>query len=300
MRLNNGFTRVDLLVTFLCATFLVGTLGAIGNRGRRRAQQLVCASQLGKWGAAIAAYNADNDNIPTIMCREWGLFPAFMGWVPPGEFASGWAPEGATPGEWSVWKMNPYIECVDENFIENGKASRILACPNYNGDFMVDLIYEQWKNWPYEYFFIFTSYSYWGGAADAIDISDAFPNEYSADALSDLTLDTLSPRRLLMSDSLYLDSGIAWNYNHGAQSQACSFEYLVSTIPQINVKYDGEQDATGRNQLFGDGRVQWRPISLEFEDNLPSMFDVGFKEDEWNGPGSGYISTSGGYDFSYY
>ena len=63
---------------------------------------------------------------------------------------------------------------------------------------------------------------------------------------------------------------------------------------------DGEQDATGRSQLFGDGRVSWRQISLKFEDNLPSELDVGFDEDEWNGPGSGFIMSADGYDYQYY
>ena len=59
-------------------------------------------------------------------------------------------------------------------------------------------------------------------------------------------------------------------------------------------KFDGEQDATGRNQLFGDGRVQWRPISLEFEDNVPSgdTLPDRYYEDDWNGPGSGWIDRT--------
>lgn len=52
MKLHNGFTRIDLTVTLLCAAFLVVTLGAVSNRGRKRAKQLVCASQLAKWQEA--------------------------------------------------------------------------------------------------------------------------------------------------------------------------------------------------------------------------------------------------------
>jgi hypothetical protein len=300
-RCHKGFTRVDLAVTLLCAAFLIMTLGAVGNRGRRRAQQLVCASGLGKWGSAIAAYNAANDGIPTITWRAWGLFPSWMSWLPPGEYGDPPQPEMIS-SEWSVWKMNPYIECVDEDFQNNGQASKILACPSTDVDLMMEIIHEQWDVFN-DFYFIFPSYSYWGGLAEMITISGTDESEYSSYALRELTLDTPSPRRLLMSESLYLDSALAWNYNHGANGWACAFEWL-SSVPHKYVRYDGEQDATGRNQLFGDGRVQWRPISLKFEDNLPSerldLGDVdGFREEEWNGAGSGYIS-SGSFDFSYY
>ncbi len=60
-----------------------------------------------------------------------------------------------------------------------------------------------------------------------------------------------------------------------------------------------EQDATGRSQLFGDGRVQWRKISLKFEDNVPSgdTLPDRYHEDDWNGPGSGWAEP---YNPSYY
>ncbi len=69
-------------------------------------------------------------------------------------------------------------------------------------------------------------------------------------------------------------------------------------------KLNGEQDATGRSQLFGDGSVRWRSIPLKFEDNLPATIDVGgegLDEEQWNGPGSGFIINSNGiYDPAFY
>ena len=198
--------------------------------------------------------------------------------------------------------MNPYIECVDKNFEENGLATKIMACPNCNGDLMVDIIHEQWLNWASEYW-IFIAYAYWGNVADSIAISGASAGTYSQNVLRDLTLDAMSPKRLLMSESIYLDSSVAWHYNHGKRGWSYCFSYLVD-VPGINEKYDGEQDANGRSQLFGDGRVQWRSIPLKFEDNLPSEDNsrggVGFKENEWNGPGTGFIMSEDGIDFSYY
>jgi hypothetical protein len=297
MKRSKGFTRIDLAVTLLCAAFLIMTLGAVSNRGRRRAQQLVCESQLGKWGQAVIMQSEDNgDEVMSIVMRVWGPYPTFMGTFPPD---LQYFPDEYVPGEFSVYSINPYIDCVDNNFQNNGKAHKILACPSTNVDLMMEIIHTQWDVWD-DLYFIFSPYAYWGGANE---VAARFSEQnYSANVLGELTLDTLSPSRLLMSDNLYLDSAYAWNYNHGANGWACAFEWL-SSVPQRHVKYDGEQDATGRNQLFGDGRVQWRPISLEFEDNLPSeiyeLGGVGFGEEEWNGAGSGYIS-SGGWDFSYY
>ena len=301
MRKRNGFTLIELLVVIAIIALLLSILTPALNSVKERAKRILCKNALRQWGIAIAAYSAANDNIPTILWRQWGLFPCFMSWLPNGMYNDPPSPEMLS-SEWSVWKMNPYIECVDKNFEENGIASEILACPNCSGDLMVDIIHEQWKWWATEYW-IFSAYAYWGGVADAIANSQAPAGTYSQNVLRDLTLDTPSPKRLLMSESIYLDSSVAWHYNHGNRGWSYCFSYLVS-LAVINEKLDGEQDATGRSQLFGDGRVQWRPIPLKFEDNLPSQITarggVGFDENEWNGPGSGYIESQDGIDFSYY
>ena len=299
---KKGFTLIELLVVIAIIALLLSILTPALNQVKEKARRIMCASALRQWGIAIAAYNMSNNKIPTMVVREWGLFPAFMGWVPPDVFASGSQPEGAVQSEWSALKMNPYIECVDKNFINNGLATEIMACPSCNGDPMVDIIYAQWELLNNEYWMIM-AYAYWGGFADALAAENPPKNSYSANALRDLTLDTPSPRRLLMSENIYLDSGIAWQYNHGRKGWSYVFSNLLP-VPGKNLKFDGEPDATGRSQLFGDGRVQWRAISSKFEDNLPSSTTyggVGLKEDEWNGPGSGFImSADNGFDHQYY
>jgi hypothetical protein len=98
-----------------------------------------------------------------------------------------------------------------------------------------------------------------------------------------------------MSDVIAMDigsGGYSYLYNHGRRGWSwVSLDWAPSFFqPPGHTRYDGEQDATGRNQLFGDGRVSWRPISLEPQDNVPGeVHGEGFFENEWNGPGSGWM-----------
>ncbi len=306
MREKSGFTLIELLVVIAIIALLLSIITPALHQVKERAKRILCANALRQWGIALAAYSAANDNIPTIVWRSWGLFPCWMSWVSPSEYNNPPEPEMLS-SEWSVWKMNPYIECVDKNFDENGLATDIMACPNCSGDLMVEMIRVEWDLISEEQW-IFPAYSYWGNVADSITISGTEDWEYSENVLRDLTLDTMSSRRLLMSESIYMDSNVEWHYNHGRRGWAYCFSWIgtpLDNLAEKHQRFDGEQDATGRSQLFGDGRVQWRPISLKFEDNLPSertdLGDVvGFREDEWNGPGSGFIMSEDGYDFAYY
>jgi len=121
-----GFTLIELLVVIAIIALLLSILTPALNAVKERAKRILCANALRQWGIALAAYSAANDNIPTIVWREWGMFPVFMSWVPPGLYGvkdlNPPLPVGAKSSEWSVWKMNPYIDCVDKNFEENGMA----------------------------------------------------------------------------------------------------------------------------------------------------------------------------------
>jgi prepilin-type N-terminal cleavage/methylation domain-containing protein len=292
---KKGFTLIELLVVIAIIALLLSILTPALNSVKERAKRLLCANALRQWGIALAAYSAANDNIPTIVWRDWGtfpggIFPVFMSWLDPSEYNDPPLP-GMISSEWSVWKVNPYIDCVDKNFLDNGIASNIMACPNANGELLAELIKVEWEDpimssarW------IVPAYSYWGGVGEMISKSDTDKRDYSDNFLRDLTLDTMSPKRLLMSETLFFESNWIWQYNHGRRGWAYAFEWLntpLDTIAQQHERYDGEQDATGRSQLFGDGRVQWRGIPLKFEDNLPNYENL--REEEWNGPGSGYI-----------
>ncbi|MHC4445979.1 MAG: hypothetical protein ACYTA5_25575 [Planctomycetota bacterium] len=295
---HKGFTRVDLAVTLLCAAFLVVTMGAVGNRGRRRAQQLVCASQLAKWGQAIIMQSADNDDKLMSMVRRWDdmPFPNYMVALPLRFYGpEWWWIDGMRKGEFSVYLIDPYLDIVSDDFENNGQVTRLLACPSTDADFIVQWCYVCWDEFCRPVglgeYFIETAYSYWN-AGGPVPLEPG--EECSENALRDLTFNVLSPNRLLMSDILGMDydfgPGVLFRYNHGVDGWCWSLSWHPDVdSPVGHIKFDGQQDATGRSQLFGDGRVQWRPISLEFEDNLPSESVEGLDENEWNGPGSGWV-----------
>jgi hypothetical protein len=304
---STDFTRTDLTVTLVCAVFLFVTLGAVGTRGREHAKRILCASQLAKWGKAIIMQSADNNDKLMFIIRRW---PGWLEPLPhniaalPLRFYGD--PQQSQPhmihGEFSVYLIKPYIDIISDDFENNGRGTRLLACPSTNSDFMVDW---NWVNWSMmcqtggEYY-LEPGYAYWGiQTPEPITVASpgkySFDGEGSANIHMDLTDGELSPSRLLMSDviAMDVDMGVhSYLYNHGRKGWSWASLDWNPPIQQPvgHTRYDGEQDATGRNQLFGDGRVSWRPISLEPEDNVPGeVYGGGFTENEWNGAGSGWM-----------
>jgi hypothetical protein len=278
-------TKKDIVVVLVCAFFLLMNLGAIGARGREHAKRTLCASQLGKWARAIIMHAEDNDGRLMFMVRRWGEgpFPHYMGQVTDYNDAS---PE-AEPGEWNVFEINPYIGAFSETYYppEDCGVTKFVACPSASEDFMVD-----WCTWNCEWDWDFTEpgYSYWVIGGMPNPPNSKIKGEAGGHIWQDLTIDTLSSDRLLMSDILTIDNwgvvGSPYRYNHGKTGWSWFTADLIGH--EINDPYP---KATGRSQAFGDGSVKWRAIPPQYEDNLPNTNDVGFTEDRWNGPGSGWI-----------
>jgi hypothetical protein len=198
------------------------------------------------------------------------------------------ADPSAVAGEWNVFEINPYIGAFSETYdpfseLSDCGITRLVACPSTDSELMVD-----WCTFNCEEEWDFTepSYSYWviGGMPEPVDPG----NDCSEHVLEDLTIDTLSADRLVMSDIMAIDGGFegaAYCYNHGINGWS-----WFNLWDGLTSAFDPYPDATGRNQFFGDGSVKWRAISPEYEDNLPNTNDVGFTEDRWNGPGSGWVN----------
>jgi prepilin-type N-terminal cleavage/methylation domain-containing protein len=315
---KQGFTLIELLVVIAIIALLLSILTPALNSVKERAKRLLCLNALKQWGIAITAYNATNDNLMFIP-RRWGgaPFAHYMAALPPSYYDTPVATGDMKAGEFSVYAIDPYIDCVGKGFEDTGQGSKIFACPNCSGDFMVEWVWACWDEFcrpPHpggsmgEYF-VEPAYSYWvvGGMKSPIEVG----SEASANILKDLTIDTLSSKRLLMSEVLCMDydysNRVSFRYNHGRGGWAWCLDWADVKAPGGHVVFDGEQDATGRSQLFGDGHVQWRDISLKPEDNIPSDpsvtgMGVGYDEEDWNGRGSGWIVAGENRDglFSWY
>jgi hypothetical protein len=200
---------------------------------------------------------------------------------------------GAVDGEWNLFRINPYIGAFINNFDPFNNPDPIcgvtdlVACPNASGDFMTEWVMMNCEDrWDFNE----PGYSYWviGGMTPSLYIGA----ECSKDVNRDLTIDTLSPKRLLMSEILADDGnyeGTPYRYNHGRTG----WSWFTADIIGHTV-WDPDPKATGRSKAFGDGHIEWDPIRSKTEDNLPTSTTTddgfGLLEDQWDGPGSGWVN----------
>lgn len=98
MKQKTTFTKKDIIVTLACGVFLLANLAAIGSRGRRHAKDMLCLSNLQKWGTVFLAFATDND----------------------GYFMRGWF-EGYGPTHQDYWMeaLRPYY----------GNSQKLRCCP---------------------------------------------------------------------------------------------------------------------------------------------------------------------------
>jgi prepilin-type processing-associated H-X9-DG protein len=58
---KNVLTKKEAFIVLVCAIFLLLNIGAINSSGRRRAKEMVCLSNLLKWGFIFQTYTNNND-----------------------------------------------------------------------------------------------------------------------------------------------------------------------------------------------------------------------------------------------
>jgi len=99
MKARANFTKKDLIVVLACLVFVIANIAAVGPRGRQRAKEAVCLSNLRKWGPIFQQFAADND--------------AF--------FMQGWTPESVPDAHKRYWMeaLRPYY----------GNMNNLRCCP---------------------------------------------------------------------------------------------------------------------------------------------------------------------------
>jgi prepilin-type N-terminal cleavage/methylation domain-containing protein len=308
MERKKGFTLIELLVVIAIIALLLSIITPALQQVKERARRIVCANSLKQWGIAIHAYNTESDNL-MFMLRWWGdpgnPYPHYISVVDDyGRSLPPWAKDG----EWNAWRINPYLDLMSKTYDEDGLVTSLVTCPNNSGEFMQEfiLLENHGMNWPPDMWMFEFAYAYWviGGMKPTLDASDIGTEngEASSNIYRDLTIDVLSPRRLLMTEILNIDeSDWAYRYNHGRNGWSWNETRQINPPPGHKDMVEDGGMATGRSQLFGDGRVEWRAISVKTDDNLPYSDTWGdmttVQEDRWNGLGSGWV---GPWDTDYY
>jgi prepilin-type N-terminal cleavage/methylation domain-containing protein len=311
MQNKKGFTLIELLVVIAIIALLLSIITPALQQVKQRAKQLLAANRLKQWGIAIHHYSAANDaKMMAMQTRDrstdeilpaggivlrWGdppvPFPCYVSTVK--DYSEEGLEDNVIDGEWNAYRINPYLDLIDKNYDENGIVTAMVTSPNCSGDFMQNwIMYDNWIGPDEGFDFMEIAYCYWAGIGQV-------PKRYrSLNATRYLTLDVFSPKRLLMSEILWLTgdspTSMAYRYNNGKDGWSWNGDVIgasghndVSPFPK----------ATGRGRLFGDGRVEWKPIPLD--KNLPTHEDIPWPVDlRWNGHDSGWVGDQ--YDCSFF
>jgi prepilin-type N-terminal cleavage/methylation domain-containing protein len=302
MQNKKGFTLIELLVVIAIIALLLSILTPALNQVKERAKRILCSNRLKQWGIAIHTYNTANSDKMMKIVKRWGYgyFPCYISaksTYPPS------IPDTADirTDEWNAYKINPYLELIDKNYGDTGIVSPLVTCPNCSGDYMQRWIQE--ANWggPEEQenanssAFMEIAYCYWAGI-DRVKKNE--PDQCSLQAMRYLTLDIPSPKRLLMSEILFVTADaiddLSYRYNHGKDG------WSWNTLDVIgHIDYYPYPQATGRGQLFGDGHVSFKTIPLPLEENIPTNPHKPLGDDSmWNGRDSGWVGVD--LDLSYF
>jgi prepilin-type N-terminal cleavage/methylation domain-containing protein len=218
-----GFTLIELLVVIAIIAILAALLLPALSSAKERAKRAKCISNLRQFGISHTLYANDNRSV-VLETRETGgtyRHPATvtMRNVPGYSYYTLEALGGYIPG------VNPTPTGAD--------VGGIWWCPSPPAPIPADVasVIHDW-GW------FNSAYSYFG----RVDVW----TPYEATHPQDLTRKELVSDRLLMSDLLsHWNFDNSWSYNHGKR-------------PGINTD-PGPPAFAGLNQLYGDGRVAWKP-----------------------------------------
>jgi prepilin-type N-terminal cleavage/methylation domain-containing protein len=236
---RRAFTLIELLVVIAIIAVLASLILPVLAQSKEEGRRTRCKSNVRQLGFATVMYCDDNDGVPLRTVSPSGdlLLPSVINI------------RASAADYYNVEAMAPYLPGIRITSTEI-EVGGLWWCPSTRVPSKKE-IEDQARGWG----FVITSYAYTAR-------SDTFKPGF-ASRPQDLTGKELLANRLLMADQLYLWNGDnGYYYNHGKKP------------------WSGEKphpNFAGMNQLFGDGRVEWKNgRKFDLTKLTPSNLDIGW------------------------
>jgi prepilin-type N-terminal cleavage/methylation domain-containing protein len=284
MKRNKAFTLVELLVVISIIAMLLAVLMPALSKARAAARWVVCGSNLKQWGYTLQGYSTENSGKVLATVENGGPVPAICGvnratyWAnKDGSSKTGSVPLVDGTPAFNVDSIKSYIPNFDYKKLNFGGAWK---CPEnaLNMDAVVKCHIDYTSNRLFPFFIL--NYSYFGRMDYFLKDKNTANINPKLTYLnqSGLTEKTLSSRTMVMNDTIFQQNASAdsgWSYNHGKAGASChiprtgelgSLFWRVAgnvrhvTDPESNYTKQLNVDATGANQLYGDGSITRKTI----------------------------------------
>ncbi|GEM_PF-2133206 len=282
MKKEKAFTLVELLVVISIIAMLLAVLMPALSKARATARWVVCGSNLKQWGYTLQGYATENSGKLMATVDNGGPVPVICG-VNKSTYYSMTGTTSTNTGKLApVDGSMPFnvdsVKAYMPNFnYKNFDFSGSWRCPenalNLSEVVKWHIKYTITRDMP----FFPLNYSYFARMDYYLkDRNTANINpKLTYLGQSGLTERVLSSRTMIMNDTIFQQNASAdsgWSYNHGKAGASCHINRSISdfwrvagpvrhvTDPESNYTKTLNVDATGANQLYGDGSVTRKTI----------------------------------------